>query len=222
MPENLTIGVCICDGVTLSDYIPPMEIIASLNMVDSPLFPLELANDIKHRIKVDYIAPAKKPIYSLTGVQITVNPTRTYQEVLKEGIQYDVIWVPAGPLPPDGAAPLHSAIPQEQIDFIRMQAPKAKYIMSVCAGSIQLAAAGVLEGKRATSSKYLLKLIFFKKKKAQTTGNIEWVHKARWVVDGNVWTSSGVASGKHWVLSIIISCVNKKFRHRLGYGVGLC
>lgn len=96
MPQQLTIGVCVCDGVTLSDFIPAMEIIASVNMVDSPLFPKELVQDVKHQIVVDYIAPTKEPISSLTGVQITVNPTRTYKEVLNEGIQYDVIWVPAG------------------------------------------------------------------------------------------------------------------------------
>jgi transcriptional regulator GlxA family with amidase domain len=29
----------------------------------------------------------------------------------------------------------------------------------------------------------------------EQNGNVEWVAKARWVVDGNIWTSSGIAAG---------------------------
>jgi transcriptional regulator GlxA family with amidase domain len=30
--------------------------------------------------------------------------------------------------------------------------------------------------------------------KEQNT-NVEWIAKARWVVDGNIWTSSGISAG---------------------------
>ena len=33
--------------------------------------------------------------------------------------------------------------------------------------------------------------------KAATDKSIEWVPRARWVVDGNIWTSSGVTAGTH-------------------------
>lgn len=38
-------------------------------------------------------------------------------------------------------------------EFVRKQAPQAKYVLSVCTGSWILADAGVLDGKRATSNK---------------------------------------------------------------------
>ncbi|KAJ6622800.1 hypothetical protein B0H10DRAFT_2339041 [Mycena sp. CBHHK59/15] len=44
-------------------------------------------------------------------------------------------------------------IPKVGIDFIAAQAPKAKHIISVCAGAIHLALAGVLSGKQATTNK---------------------------------------------------------------------
>jgi putative intracellular protease/amidase len=44
-------------------------------------------------------------------------------------------------------------IPKDLIPFIAAQAPKAKYIMSVCGGSVYLAFAGLLAGKRATTNK---------------------------------------------------------------------
>jgi hypothetical protein len=37
MPETLTIAVCVCDGVTLSDFVPNMEILAGLNDADHPV-----------------------------------------------------------------------------------------------------------------------------------------------------------------------------------------
>jgi putative intracellular protease/amidase len=49
--------------------------------------------------------------------------------------------------------------PPEEINFIKQQAPGAKYVMSVCAGSAILAQAGVLRGKRATTNKALFRLI---------------------------------------------------------------
>jgi transcriptional regulator GlxA family with amidase domain len=49
--------------------------------------------------------------------------------------------------------------PKEELDFIRAQAPKAKYILSVCSGALQLALAGVLAGKRATTNKVFYRVI---------------------------------------------------------------
>jgi hypothetical protein len=52
-----------------------------------------------------------------------------------------------------------SHIPEEEITFIAQQAPKAKYVMSVCLGAFQLALAGVLKGKRATTNKLFYRTI---------------------------------------------------------------
>ena len=62
-----------------------------------------------------------------------------------------------GPIP-DPVTETHN-IPESEITFIKAQAPKAKYVMSVCGGSAILALAGVLSGKRATTNKSFFKLI---------------------------------------------------------------
>lgn len=59
----------------------------------------------------------------------------------------------------------------------------------MCTGAGIAARAGVLDGWRATTNKLAW---------AETVAlrrEVRWVHRARWVEDGNVWTSSGISAG---------------------------
>ena len=60
-----------------------------------------------------------------------------------------------------------------------------------------LAAAGLLDGYRATSNKQ-----FFNLAVAQSSA-VDWIAAARWVDDGPVVTSSGVSAGMDMALAII-------------------
>ncbi|KIY65851.1 class I glutamine amidotransferase-like protein [Cylindrobasidium torrendii FP15055 ss-10] len=196
-PEILTFAFCICDDVTLSDFIPPSEIIGNINAADTPFFPPHLKDTAKYRVKFDYLAPEKTPPSSILGPSgARVAPTKTYEEATKEGIQYDVLFVPAGPLPDPVTG--KDRTNKEELAFIAAQAPKAKYILSVCGGSAILAAAGVLSGRRATTNKSAFKMV-----EAMSPKDITWVAKARWVVDGNIWTSSGVTAGTDMAVAFV-------------------
>jgi transcriptional regulator GlxA family with amidase domain len=83
------------------------------------------------------------------------------------------------------------------IAFLRERAPKAEVTMSVCTGSALLAAAGLLDGRRATSNK-----MFFHEVTAAGP-QVEWVREARWVEDGRYVTSSGVSAGIDMALAVI-------------------
>jgi len=196
MPQTLHIGVCLCDGVTLSDFVPPVEILAGLNLADNPMMAAQLG-DVPYRVKFDYLAPTLQPVTSIMNPSTpTVNPTKTYDSAIEEGIQYDILWIPAGPIPD----PVTGAdgTPASEIAFVKVQAPKAQYVLSVCGGSAILGHAGVLSGKRATTNK-----AFFKVIEKVTPKDITWVAKARWVVDGNIWTSSGVSAGSDMALAFV-------------------
>jgi putative intracellular protease/amidase len=176
-PETLTVAVCICDGVTLSDFIPNIEILAGLNGADLNPFFAKGLGEVPFRLKFAYLAPTLAPVVSACGDSApTVNPTTTYAAALASGEQYDIIWVPAGgfgylelmpykfsfknicsptcavgPMP-DFESGEHK-VPEDLIPFISTQAPKAKYTLSVCGGAVYLAFAGLLSGKRATTNK---------------------------------------------------------------------
>jgi transcriptional regulator GlxA family with amidase domain len=78
-------------------------------------------------------------------------------------------------------------------EFLQQRYNTTDYVASVCTGAMILARSGVLDNKRATSSKWGWKDVVVHGK------NVTWVPNARWVKDeesaGKVWTSSGVAAG---------------------------
>jgi transcriptional regulator GlxA family with amidase domain len=83
-------------------------------------------------------------------------------------------------------------------DFIRARFNATDYVASVCSGSMTLARAGVLNGKRATSNKWGWEWI------VQHGGeNVTWVPSARWTHDGKIWTSSGVAAGMDMTYALL-------------------
>lgn len=76
-------------------------------------------------------------------------------------------------------------------------APPLRHLLSVCTGAALLGAAGLVDGRRATTNK----LSF-----AWATSNgpaAVWVKDARFVLDGNVLTSAGVSAGMDAALHLV-------------------
>lgn len=131
--------------------------------------------------KVDLVARALGPITTDRGMKIV--PTVTYETCP----QLDVIMVPGGPgqqeLMEDEAA----------LGFLRKQAAAAKYVTSVCTGSLVLGAAGLLKGKRAACHWNALEHL-------KLLGAIPVSEHV--VVEGNVITGAGVTSGIDFALTL--------------------
>jgi transcriptional regulator GlxA family with amidase domain len=89
------------------------------------------------------------------------------------------------------------------MDFIQKVSVTAEAIMSVCSGSALLAKAGILDGKQATSNKLFFSLA------AEQSDKVDWMEKARWVEDGNIFTSSGVSAGIDMSLAVISKIYGK-------------
>ncbi|KLO14623.1 class I glutamine amidotransferase-like protein [Schizopora paradoxa] len=177
LPEAWNVAICLFNNVTALDFQGPIELFgflspASLERRGSSLF------DPKIALNLHYLSTTLDPITPISGPKM--NPTDVYSSTK----QYDILLIPGGP----GARP--GVVPDELLAFIKKQAPGAQYILSVCTGSWILAGTGLLDGKRATTNKAA-----FARCKEATSDSIQWVPKARWVVDGNIWTSSGVTAG---------------------------
>ena len=79
--------------------------------------------------------------------------------------------------------------------FVAAQANHCKAILSVCTGSFILQAAGLLRGRKATTHWLSLKDL-------RKLDGVEVVEE-RLVVDGTIWTSSGVSAGIDLALEFI-------------------
>ncbi|CCO31243.1 hypothetical protein BN14_05281 [Rhizoctonia solani AG-1 IB] len=133
-----------------------------------------------YEFEIDYLAETAAPV--VPGIGPAIVPTKTFSQA--NSTQYDIILVPGGM----GTRP--AIISPEVGKFVKQQAPGLQYLLSVCTGAWVLANAGLLDGKNATTNKAAFAQI-----RNETSKNIHWVPKARWVVDGTTWTSSGVTAG---------------------------
>ncbi len=115
------VGMLIFPRLTQLDMTGPYEVLARLPDTT-----------------VDLVARTREPVTTDRGMQIV--PTTTYAECPP----LDVVMVPGGP----GQQDLMED--EEALGFLRAQAKNARFVTSVCTGSLVLAAAGLLEGKRAT------------------------------------------------------------------------
>ncbi len=114
------------------------------------------------------------------------------------GRLYDIILVPGG----EGTR--REVNNPALLRWIRDQSAQAKYVTSVCTGSALLARAAVLEGRRATSNKMNFAWV------AGQGPNVAWDFGARWVEDGNIFTSSGVSAGMDMTLGLIARILDAK------------
>lgn len=83
------------------------------------------------------------------------------------------------------------------LDCLKAFAKKARFVLTVCTGSALLAAAGMLDGRRATTNKIAFDWV------RSVRPEVNWQKKARWAVDGNIYTSSGVSAGMDMVLGFV-------------------
>lgn len=83
------------------------------------------------------------------------------------------------------------------LDFLRRQSEGAAWVASVCTGAALLAKAGILDGRRATTNKIAFDWV------AGQSKQVDWQRRARWVVDGRFWTSSGVSAGTDMALALV-------------------
>ncbi len=147
--------------------------------------PLEMWGNLKGKIEIVTVAAEAGPVASAQG------PKTVADFSLADSPKLDLILVPGG----FGAIQMSGNA--EALDWLRKHSADAEITMSVCNGASILAAAGLLDGRRATTNKAFWGM-------ATAPGpNVDWVKQARWVDSGDVVTSSGVSAGIDMSLHVI-------------------
>jgi len=120
------------------------------------------------------------PIVVNSSVFVNTLPTHTFETAPP----IDVLMIPGG---------FGGWAPEPALDstyaFIKDRYPTLQYLFTVCTGSALVARTGVLDGKHATTNKNVWDIV------TPWGPKVKWIAQARWVTDGKIWTTSGVAAG---------------------------
>jgi len=154
--------------------------------------PVELFSMAPERIAIEFLGPQAGPVASSQGVQVVATAA------------YAAAAVPDIVLVPGGRGTRGLVRDEAFLTWLRAWAAPASLVTSVCTGSAVLAAAGLLDGYRATSNKAAFGWV------RQQGANTDWVARARWVEDRDRWTSSGVAAGMDMAAALMAALFGKE------------
>jgi transcriptional regulator GlxA family with amidase domain len=156
-----------------------------LDMVDvyGTLNPLYMLAHTEQQLKLYLIAETLEnvtPGGSMNPYNSSFYPEFVVTNTFDDDLDIDLLIVPGG----SGVRANDTSATEA---YLQKMFPRVKVFMTICTGSGLAAKSGVLDGHMATTNK---------KAWGQMTGfgpHVKWVSPARYVVDGKVWSSSGVS-----------------------------
>ncbi|HEX7781274.1 MAG TPA: DJ-1/PfpI family protein [Sphingobium sp.] len=163
-PEPLTIGIVLYPGFTLLDMAGPQSALGLHG-------------------RTYLFSPTLDPVMSDSGIALV--PTTTFSEFQDT---LDILLVPGG------FGTNEAMRDKELVAFLSRVAGAARYIGSVCSGSLLLGMAGLLEGRRASTHWAALDVL-------KALGAV--AVQERVVCDANVWTGGGVTAGIDFGLRLL-------------------
>jgi transcriptional regulator GlxA family with amidase domain len=162
------VAVLVYDGVTLLDVAGPAEVFQQAGAYRTVL-----------------LSPTGSDVTSNLGVRIAVDGAASGERAS------DILLVPGSDLYP------RAPVPADLADAARMLAARAGRVVSICTGAFILAAAGLLDGKRATTHW---------KVAGELAARCPTCHvepDAIYVRDGTTYTSAGVTAGIDLALALV-------------------
>lgn len=159
----------------------------TLSLISADLSPVSIDRTILDGVVYGNAANSSSPYFTEYVV-----PTHTLEDAPHD---FDVLFVPGG----GGTRNISGT--QPHVDWLRdrLENEPPKYLWTVCTGASLAARTGKLAGRNATTNKAAFNWV----KSVEGADKVNWIAKARWVVDGNYWTSSGVSAGTDMMLGWI-------------------
>lgn len=147
--------------------------------------PVEILGRLKNDFKIKFYSLAGGDISNSHGVTIF---TKILEEI-ENGV--DIFLIPGG-------YGTRTEVENEPLlKAIREIAESSRFVLTVCTGTSLMAKTGLLDFKNATTNKIAFDWVI-------TNGpKVNWIRKARWVVDGKFYTSSGVTAGMDMTLDFL-------------------
>ena len=163
------IGILVFDDVEELDFVGPLEVFG-------------MAVRLRQRGEVAIVAHGSRSVRCRYGLRVVAD------ELLPECADFDLTIVPGGL-----GARTHAVKSAPILDFIRRQ---TGVVASVCTGALVLAAAGLLEGKEATTHHTAFDSL-------RAYPRVMVREGVRTTVNERVWTSAGISAGIDMSLALV-------------------
>lgn len=174
MSGQRCVAILVFPDVEVLDFCGPFEVFSITGRDRDP-----------KPFRVRLVSEHAGPILARNG--LSVNPDYTLADCPKA----DLLLIPGGM----GTRPLmHNAT---VVDWVRRRAAEAELVLSVCTGALILARAGLLDGLAATTHHGALDLL------RETAPNTTIRTESRFVDNGRVITSGGIAAGIDMALHVV-------------------
>jgi len=172
-------------AVQLLDVTGPLQVFASANYLmaradEAPPYVIRL------------VAPGGQNVVASAGIALVADPLSSLET------RVDTLIVAGG----EGVNA--ASVDTELVDWVRERTRQARRTASICTGSFLLAAAGVLDGRRAaTHWQYCAEL-------ARRFPALQVDSDSIFVRDGSIWTSAGVTAGIDLALALVEEDLGRK------------
>ena len=184
--EQKTLAFVVYPGLTPLDLVGPLQVLSALAQLD-PSFRTVVVGATKDTVGTD--------------TPLSVAPSHTFDEVPS----------PYAVLVPGGTVPTLRAMADERLlAWLRTAAAGAELMTSVCTGALILGAAGLLEGRRATTHWMFRDVL---------TGLGATPVAERWVEDGPVITAAGVSAGIDLALHLVERLAGRRIATNVQFAI---
>jgi transcriptional regulator GlxA family with amidase domain len=179
--------VLVFDGVQSLDVTGPVEVFAGVSRL------------LEHRDARQAADPASLPGYEISTVSRDGGAVRTSSGIalVPDGSLQDVPGEIDTLLVPGGAGVRAACADAALLEWVTLTAARATRVASVCTGAFVLAAAGLLDGRRATTHWSAAAAL------ARLHPDVIVDADPIFVRDGRVWTSAGVTAGMDLALALV-------------------
>lgn len=178
-----TLGILIFDDVEELDFVGPWEVFGMAARFGADVHPV-------------IIAPSDATVRGRYGLQVVPDHSIATAPPL------DILLVPGGL-----GARVYAREEPRILNLVRRVA-ETGWVVSVCTGALVLAAAGVLDGHRATTHASAFDWL-------RETAGIEVVTNERWIIEDRIATSAGVSAGVDLALALVAQWYSRELRDKI-------
>jgi transcriptional regulator GlxA family with amidase domain len=172
------VAFLLSDGVQLLDFAGPHDVLSTANQY------LQVEKRDGYEIVLlserSTVKLAEDESVALTDLQLSKRAVGHFDTIIVPGAQR-FVQKPATDL----------------VSWLTKAAPRARRVVSVCTGAYVLAAAGLLDGRRATTH------WMYARRMHQKYPNVKVFSDRIWVKDGPIYTSAGVTAGIDLALELV-------------------